>query len=106
MSVFSQLIEQKFKTLNYKELSQMLRLTPLRETTSGQELLKEDRIETLLNLIEVKFGLSPEMAEKFTADLAQLDINTLKALLRQLLRLETLEQVQFWITDHLPERVA
>lgn len=106
MSVFSQLIEQKFKTLNYKELSQMLRLTPLRETTSVQELLKEDRIETLLNLIEVKFGLSPEMAEKFTADLAQLDINTLKALLRQLLRLETLEQVQFWITDHLPERVA
>ncbi|MEZ4728754.1 MAG: DUF2887 domain-containing protein [Caldilineaceae bacterium] len=106
ISVFSQLIEQKFKTLNYKKLSQMLRLTPLRETTSGQELLKEDRIETLLNLIEVKFGLSPEMAEKFTADLAQLDINTLKALLRQLLRLETLEQLEFWIADHLPERVV
>jgi len=51
MSVFSQLIEQKFKTLNYKELSQMLRLTPLRETTSGQELLKEDRIDILLNQI-------------------------------------------------------
>ncbi len=29
LSVMSQLIEQKFKTLNYKELSQMLRLTPL-----------------------------------------------------------------------------
>jgi len=106
MSVFSQLIEQKFKTLNYKELSQMLRLTPLRETTSGQELLKEDRIDILLNQIEVKFGISSEMAEKLTADLAQLDVTTLKALLRQLLRLENLEQLQFWIADHLPERVA
>ena len=106
ISVFSQLIEQKFKTLNYKELSQMLRLTPLRETTSGQELLKEDRIDILLNQIEVKFGISPEMAEKLTTELAQLDVTTLKALLRQLLRLETLEQLQFWIADHLPERVA
>lgn len=106
MSVFSQLIEQKFKTLNYKELSQMLRLTPLRETTSGQELLKEDRIDILLNQIEVKFGISPEMTEKLTTDLAQLDVTTLRALLRQLLRLDTLEQLQFWIADHLPERVA
>ena len=106
ISVFSQLIEQKFKTLNYKELSQMLRLTPLRETTSGQELLKEDRIDILLNQIEVKFGISPEMAEKLTTELAQLDVTTLKALLRQLLRLETLEQLQFWIADHLPEQVA
>jgi len=46
------------------------------------------------------------MAEKLTADLAQLDVTTLKALLRQLLRLENLEQLQFWIADHLPERVA
>ncbi|MFZ4659937.1 MAG: DUF2887 domain-containing protein [Caldilineaceae bacterium] len=106
ISVFSQLIEQKFKTLNYKELSQMLRLTPLRETTSGQELLKEERIDTLLNQIEVKFGISPEMAEKLTTELAQLDVTTLKALLRQLLRLETLEQLQFWIADHLPQQVA
>ena len=93
-------------SLNYKELSQMLRLTPLRETTSGQELLKEERIDTLLNQIEVKFGISPEMAEKLTTELAQLDVTTLKALLRQLLRLETLEQLQFWIADHLPQQVA
>jgi len=106
ISVFSQLIEQKFKTLNYKELSQMLRLTPLRETTSGQELLKEERVETLLNLIQVKFSVPPELFEVIADDLEQLDMNTLKALLRQFLRLETLEQLQFWIADHLPERVA
>lgn len=84
----------------------MLRLTPLRETTSGQELLKEERVETLLNLIQVKFSVPPELFEVIADDLEQLDMNTLKALLRQFLRLETLEQLQFWIADHLPERVA
>lgn len=103
ISVFSQLIEEKFKNLSYKELSQMLRLTPLRETTSGQELVKEERIDLLLNQIEVKFGISPEAREVVAADLAQLDMNVLKALFRQLLRLDTFEQFEVWITDHLPE---
>jgi predicted transposase YdaD len=106
LSVFSQLIEQKYQTLNYKELSQMLRLTPLRETTSGQELVKEERIDLLLNQIEVKFGISSETTQAVAADLAQLDMNVLKALVRQLLRLETFEQLEVWITDHLPERTA
>ena len=106
ISVFAQLIEQKFKTWNYKELSQMLRLTPLRETISGQELLKEDRIEILLNQIEVKFDISSEVAERLEANLTQLDTNTLKVLLRQLLRLDTFEQLQLWIADHLAERVV
>jgi hypothetical protein len=38
IGVMSQLIEQKFKSMNYEELSHMLRLTPLRETASVQEL--------------------------------------------------------------------
>ncbi|MCB0083034.1 MAG: DUF2887 domain-containing protein, partial [Caldilineaceae bacterium] len=33
ITIMSQLIEQKFRTLTYKELSQMLKLTPLRETS-------------------------------------------------------------------------
>ena len=106
ISVLSQMIEQKFKTLNYKELSQMLRLTPFRETASVQEVLKEDRIETLLNQIDVKFGISSERATAVAADLAQLDLTILKALIRQLLRLDTFEQLELWIADHLPERVA
>ena len=48
----------------------------------------------------------PEMAEDIAANLAQLDMNALKALFRQLLRLDTFEQLEFWITDHLPERTA
>lgn len=106
IDVLSQMIEQKFKTLSYEELSQMLRLTPFRETASVQQVLKEDRVETLLSMIEVKFNISPEQAETIAANLAQLDLNTLKALIRQLLRLETLEQLEFWIADHLPERVV
>ena len=47
IGVMLQLIEQKFKTLTYRELSEMLKLIPLAETTSGQEILKDDRIFTL-----------------------------------------------------------
>jgi hypothetical protein len=76
------------------------------ETASFLEAQKEDRIDLLLNQIEVKFGISPEIAETVAADLAQLDMNVLKALFRQLLRLETFEQLEVWIADHLPERSA
>jgi hypothetical protein len=98
ISVFSQMIEQKFRTLNYEELSNMLRLTPFRETDSVKEVIKEERIDLLLNLIEVKFGFSQELKEAMAADLAQLDMNVLKALVRQLLRLDTFEQLEVWIT--------
>lgn len=106
LGVLSQMIEEKFKTLNYKELSQMLRLTPLRETASVQEVLKEERIEILVSQIEVKFGISPEMADEVETNLMQLDMNALKALFKQLLRLDTFEQLELWISDHLPERAA
>jgi predicted transposase/invertase (TIGR01784 family) len=106
LGVLSQMIEEKFKTLNYKELSQMLRLTPFHETASFLEAQKEDRIETLVGMIEVKFAVSPEMAEDIAADLAQLDTNVLKVLFKQLLRLDTFEQLKFWISDHLPDRQA
>lgn len=106
VNIFSRLIEQKFMTLDYKELSKMLRLRPLRETLSGQELVKEERIDLLLNQIEVKFSLSPETTAAVATDLARLDMNALKALFRQLLRLDTFEQLELWISDHLPEPIA
>ena len=84
----------------------MLRLTPFHETASFQEAQKEDRIDLLRNQIEVKFGISPETAETVAADLAQLDRNALKALFRQLLRLDTFEKLKFCISDHLPVRTA
>jgi hypothetical protein len=103
LTVLSQFIEQKFKTLTYKELSHMLRLTPLEETASGQELLKNERVETLTELIQLKFVLSPGMVEAITADLQKLDLESLKALLRQILKIETIEQLESWIKDHLSE---
>jgi len=106
ISVLSQLIEQKFKLLSYEELSKMLRLTPLRETTSFQEALKEDRVERLTEQIQVKFELLPELLEPITADLQKLDMPTLGVLFKQILRLDTFEQLEHWIADHLPKRTA
>ena len=57
-------------------------------------------------MIEVKFGVSPEKLATIAANLAQLDLNTLKALIKQLMRLETLEQLDYWIGDHLPRQIA
>lgn len=106
ISVLSQLIEEKFKTLNYKELSEMLRLTPFRETASVQEVLKEDRVEMLTRQIQVKFDLAPELLGPITTDLQKLDLTTLEVLFKQILRLDTLEQLEHWITDHLPKRTG
>lgn len=106
IDVLSQMIEQKFKTLSYEELRQMLRLTPFHETESFKEAMKNERIDIALNMIEVKFGVSPEKLATLAANLALLDLNTLKALIKQLMRLETLEQLDYWIDDHLPEGVA
>lgn len=106
ISVLSQMIEEKFKTLNYKELSEMLRLNPLRETASVQEVLKEDRVELLASQIQVKFNLTSEMLEPTTADLKKLDMATLEVLFKQILQLDTFEQLEYWIADHLPKQKA
>lgn len=103
ISVLSQMIEQKFKTLNYKELSQMLRLTPLRETASVQEVLKEDRAEILSAFIQAKFTLSPEIMEAIQGELQKLTLENLKLLATQLLNLPTIEQLEVWIAERLPK---
>lgn len=84
----------------------MLRLTPLRETASVQEVLKEDRVELLASQIQVKFNLAPEMLEPITADLKKLDLATLEVLFKQIFRLDTFEQLEYWIADHLPKQKA
>ena len=84
----------------------MLRLTPLAETTSGQQLLKRDRVATLAELIQAKFELSPELTEATRAELEKLELTTLKVLFRQILRISTFEQLELWISDHLPENVT
>jgi len=99
--VMSQLIEQKFRKLSYKELSNMLRLTPLRETASVQEVLKEERIEALYDQIQEKLSLSDEIMAAIDEELQKLDMESLKALRRQILHIDTLEQLENWIAEYL-----
>jgi predicted transposase YdaD len=102
VTILSQFIEQKFRTLTYEELSRMLRLTPLEETISGQTLIKNERVAILTRQIARKFALSAELAEAIQLELNKLDLVSLKALLDQILDIETLEELELWITEHLP----
>ena len=68
VAILLQLIEQKFRTLSYKELSQMWRLTPLREAESVQEMLKEESVALLMMMLEDKFALSDELNKGLRAD--------------------------------------
>jgi phosphoenolpyruvate-protein kinase (PTS system EI component) len=84
----------------------MIRLTPFAETSSGQTLLKNERIRTLTQLSARKFALSTELAAAIQHELAKLDLATLQLLLDQILEIETFEQIEQWIADHLPTKHA
>lgn len=58
----------------------MLRLTPLRETASFQEALKEDRSDMLLRVLQRKFARSPDAKRTLASALIQLDMDALEAL--------------------------
>lgn len=79
----------------------MLRLTPLRETISGQELLKEDRVDMLARQIQRKFTLAPDLLTATIFDLNQLELDSLRTLIGEILFIDTLEQLEQWITDHV-----
>lgn len=100
LAVLAQFIEQKFRSLTYKELRKILRLTPLVETISGQELLKDDRVAMLTKQIQIRFGLSEELVSAVTTDLERLDLDSLKLLIEEILRIETFEQLETWIAAH------
>lgn len=106
IGVLSQLIEQKFKTLTYKELSQMLRLTPFREMESVKEVVQEEHVEILTRLIQKRFTLSTEMTAALNTDLQQLDLPTLRSLVDLIFDFQSFEQLETWIADHLPRQHA
>ena len=102
LTILAQLLEQKFKSLNYKELSKMLQLTPLKEMESVQEVIHEDRIEMLIEQIKVKFKFSERTMEKLTLKLRQLSLKDLEALFRDILYMKTLKQLNTWLDERLP----
>lgn len=106
VAILSQLIEQKFKTLSYKELAAMLRLTPLRETESVQEVLKEERVDLLMIMIDNKFSLSDALNQALRADLSTLPMDALQMLFPQMLHINSLEQLEQWIADLQPMQRA
>ena len=103
LTVFTQLIEQKFKTLNYEELSEMLKLTPLEETYSGQKLLQNDRIDLLTKQIRHKFHFAESTIEKLTTRLRQLTLPDLELLFEAILDMKTLKDLNAWLDERLPE---
>ena len=106
VAILSQLIEQKFKRLSYKELAAMLRLTPLRETESVQEVLKEERVDLLMIMIDNKFSLSDALNQALRADLSTLPMDALQMLFPQMLHINSLEQLEQWIADLQPMQRA
>lgn len=106
VAILSQLIEQKFRSLSYKELAKMLRLTPLEETISGQELIKNERVAILTTQIQDKFTLSDQLVETVRMDLEKLSSDLLYQLIRQILHFETFEALEQWVADHLPMKQA
>ena len=106
VSVLAQLVMQKFIGLTYREMSQMLKLTPLEETIDGKELLQNDRIKLLTEQIRLKFSLSQEAMEIITTNLRKLELEELEALFKEILKIETVEQLQTWLSAHTPKTRA
>lgn len=103
VNVLAQLVMQKFTSLTYKEMSKMLHLTPLEETIDGQELLQGQTIKLLLKLIETKFSLSPSAVEDINQELQSLSLESLESLFIEILNIETVEELEYWIQTHLPK---
>lgn len=76
----------------------MIQLTPLEETVSGQELLKDDRVKTLTRQVARKFSLSPEVVDTIQTELDTLDVDSLAQLLDQIIAIDTFERFQQQIT--------
>ena len=102
ISVMSQLVEQKFRTLTYKELSHMLQLTPLAETISGQELIQEQFMDVLVRQIRRKFTISEDLAEVVSVELEKLDVDSLKQLFDDIFDINAFEQLEQWIGERVP----
>lgn len=78
----------------------MLRLTPLEETISGQELIKNERVAILTAQIQDKFALSDKMVKSVRANLETLSSDTLHHLVRRILHFDTFEALEQWIEDN------
>jgi hypothetical protein len=79
----------------------MVKLTPIRETVAGREWIQEGQISVLSGIIKSKFGIPSSI---ISTSLEQLTIETLNELGREILRLDTADELASWIEEHIPKR--
>ncbi len=107
LMVMSQLIEEKFRILNYKELCQMLNLTPFEETASFveayQRKLQEEIVGLLTRQIKRKFKFAESTIAKLDRRLRQLTLKDLEDLFEVVIDLTTLRELNVWINARLPQ---
>ena len=77
----------------------MLRLTPLRETESVQEVLKEEWLDVLIPMIRRQFVISDEIQAALLRDLQTLAADRLKALIPILWEINSVESLERWIAE-------
>ena len=80
----------------------MLRLTPLRETESVQEVLKEEWLDVLLPMIRRQFAISEKVQAALLHDLQTLGADQLKALVPILWEITSIEGLERWIAEQSP----
>ncbi len=108
--LMAQLIEEKFKTLNYKELCKMLNLTPFDQTATFietyqrklQEDLQKEFLEMLRQQIEAKFRFSKRTITKLILRLRQLTLDDLKAMFKEIIIMKRLKEINAWLDSRLP----
>lgn len=98
LTLLVQFILQKFSHIESREIGQMLKLTPIEETTAVKQWMQEAQVDLLAEQIEQKFAVPPGES---MPRLALLDSNDLKALGRYLLKAERYEQIAGWIDGRL-----
>jgi len=105
LMVMTQFIEDKFKTLSYKELANMLRLTPFKEMASYKEAfledLQEDRVDLSLRLIRRKFHFAEKTLNKVVLRLRQLTLKDLELLFESIFDFKSLKDLNAWIDQRL-----
>ncbi len=115
LMVMTQLIEEKFRILSYKELCEMLKLTPFDQTDTFietyqkklQEDLKKDRMEDrvglLIKLMKCKYHFARSTLVKLDTRLRQLTLKDLENLFEAIFDLPTLRALNAWIDSRLPQ---
>ncbi|MCL4870305.1 MAG: Rpn family recombination-promoting nuclease/putative transposase [Anaerolineae bacterium] len=98
LQLMVQFIGQKFTQLAGKEITKMLKLTPVEETVWGREWLAEGQISLLSEQIEEKFGIDAQTAVQ---KMQPLSYDDLRLLGRFLLKAKTYSQIEAWIAGRL-----